>query len=440
MSDQKTTTPAGTPATQPAAQPARQGLITLRGTGAVANARTAAADAIITRGGKINRVGAMVTLRMSEGHIYSIDDGETWMIQADGFFACNQVMGLQFVLPATVPVEGTDQPNPYVMRTPEGRITGIYVRGALVGRDLTGTHRVVMETLFLDPEAWFRLGMLKAVEFNDRGGDHGWGDAGYLCARDMLPGQDEREDGNFVIYPIDEEVCCVLDLRNYKVRKLLETRTGVMRDFTKRAMTVLQRRLFRAHPGSPGQRIPRGAVRVTREERQRGWGDRARTVNEIVEAEYDVAVMGWVDDSPLSAALADAVRRGESKLADCIVDDLGQTDTQGAMEEPAPPAKAAAQDPVERATSQKVDAPPASAETTPAGATLASAAEAKAMISSLRKMRGGSTRATAIVAEVLGSEKTIDDLTQVEVDRLTALCMAAANEVSRGAAAKGGDA
>lgn len=428
MSGEETMRP--TPAKAPEV---RQGLITLRGAGAVVNARTAAADAIITRGGKINRVGAQVTLRMSMGHIYSIDDGESWMLQADGYFACNQVMGLQFVLPATVPVEGRDMPNPFVMRGTGGRIEGIYVRGALVGRDLTGTHRVVMETLFIDPESWFRLGLLKAIDYNDRG-EGAWSDAGYLCANDMLPAD---RDGNFAVYQIDDAVSAVVDLRAYKVRKLLETRTGIQRDFTKRAMTVLQRRLFRAHPGAPDQRIPRGVVQVVREQVTKGWGDRQRTVNEIVEATYDVAVMGWVDDSPLSSALADAVRRGEQHLRDCVIDDLGQTDTESAT---ADERVAAPRTPEDRATTATAQPTPG-VETTPAGATVASVNEAKATIAALRKLRGGSTRVNALISETLGDSKSIDDLSQAEVDHLTAKAMAIANEVAATSRTqRGGDA
>ncbi len=348
------------PRTAPKPEAPRQGLAIVPSI-AAPELRSAASDLILSRGGRLPRVATEVTLYKSKGHIFSINDGEDWMLTADGYMELNKVNGLQFVPMPEVSVEGDMQPNPHVVYSyvdnpdnPKGPklkvLEGIYIRGALIGRDLLGSVRIVQETFFFSPKDWLYLGALKLCDWRKpqkrrpkkgqdaegMGGDFeepvnpavgNWTDCGQIVSTASVQRPLPRDMLEIPIIP--GLVSAILDLREYRVRKLMENYISRQRDFSRIAHTILMRRLFRAHPGCEGQRLRSGTVKVKWEERTEYWpsGDVKGKKDVITEAWITIPALGWIDDAgKVESKLIDQLRRGQDMMAEATVQDLGQAD------------------------------------------------------------------------------------------------------------------
>lgn len=433
--------------TQAIARTPRTGLTIMPSMTAV-EVRSAAADNVLTRGGKLPRVATTVTLRASQGHIFTIDNGETWNISADGYLELNKVNGLQFVPMPEVAVDGRMLANPHIVydvdpNTQVKTLGGIYLRGALIGRDLLGTVRIVQESFFFDPVNWFTLAVLKACDWRKpkkagqgpeeeyeeaTTGEGNWTDVGRLVNYHSIKRPLTEHECEVPIIP--GMVSALLDLRNYRVRQLVINRVARERDFTRIAQTILMRRLFRAHPGCESQRLRRGSVHVVWGEKQGKkkrdggyWMDKY-----IHEATIDIPVLGWIDDGGrIESKLADQLRRGEEMMAEATaqsikteVTDLGMADLRQETER------------------EEAEAANDSPDGTESAGTTDAHRFAQASLGQLARIDGGAPFAVELKAKWLPNGKAIAELTEQEAGRLVDSINNVIENLRERAAMKGG--
>lgn len=297
--------------------------------------KSAAADQIVTRHGRLARVVSDVQLRLSAGEIYTIDKGSSFIIQADGYRKLNDVAGMQIVDTPCVVVDGQSVPNPHIVRDQKsGVITDIFIRRGIVGRAQNGNLQALTQTIHYSPETYFRAELFSAVKKKERWSDEAngyvadkdWSDAGRLAPIVYVDGEPQLRDGslneNEVIYPLDEKIGMVVDLRSGDIADVLANRNENFKFALRKIQTIIDRRLMSAHPGMPRPKIPGSSVVVTR-------GDVGRRRNVIIEAVATLRVMGWVElDARAMVAplqIANAMQNGDEIDARDLVQELRES-------------------------------------------------------------------------------------------------------------------
>lgn len=385
------------------------------------------ADMIVTRGGRIPRMFRTVELRSSQKHIYSIDFGKTWTIQAEGYAVINDVAGARFIMAPSVPVDGVERPNPYVIRDANGLITDVYVRGVLLARTLNGNLVPVTETVNVSPGDYFRAELLKITKMGEKWETQSdgknrkvpmkdWGDNGRIVPLDLHP-EDERGrrqglEPNEALYPIDDTIGVVVNLKSPEIAKALMTRGDHLRFATRRATTILQRRLYSKHPGLPGQHLNPSDVTVT-------WDDPQSQYRKPVEAVARVNVLGWVefDDGAAMRDLTMSVEQRLDQLPSVI--DLGGTTGIAADEEAVAP-------PTER---KEVDR--AAAKAAEKAAELGWLDEANSVMEACRALPGGAKRLGELWAGFSDQGRPLEEQPENERDQFLALLVDLHTDLTR---------
>lgn len=287
------------PASPPAKAAPRANIISIN---------SAASDAVVTRGGRLQRVTANVELRMTRGDIYTADRGDTYRMTAEGFRACNRVVGCHFAHPPTVAVDGERRPNPYVVRDARGVVTDVHVSGAMVGRAQNGNPIVVQQTLHYSPRAYFVRDLVNAIKLGKHwddvakryvdDNDGGWKATGRLISMEAAAKMERAEYE--ALYPIDDQIGLLVDLRSKRINDVIATSAELGIFAVRKAQTILDRRLSSAHPAMPPAIIPPERLQFAYEKGEK----------QPCEAVALVPCLGWVEDVAEISDLALSVRNG----------------------------------------------------------------------------------------------------------------------------------
>lgn len=454
---------------------AKQGQLALRDAN-VPMVGSAAAFGIITRDGTGPLpIQGPVELSKARSEIYTLDRGETYSIQWNGYKALNAIVGAHFVLAPTVSVDGHELPSPYVKRDKNGKIEEVFIKGAMIARNRVGSLLVVAQTLQYSPEQYFIRDLFKAI--TDTGDRTEKADAGRLV---RLKGFDESKlTERQVLYPYDDVVGIVVELLSPQVLKTFNTRNENHIFAVRKATTILNRRLCQAHPAMPAQRIEKHLVTEKKEQWQSSDGSRGGT--KVVDATTVINAMGWTqrdNDTAEADALKhqiensglEAVRTRVIELDDAtavadapekIHDDpaapakreppieVRTTHTPTAMKEPpashvdagpaSTPAPTAAADDVPKATAPwnpESDAAPAAAAAAPAADPAPAPAPSPREVleetvgklaNRLGQKPGGKDRRSRTKASLI--EPGVTDIAEVPDSTLRALCNAYCNDL-----------
>lgn len=109
----------------------------------------------VTPSGQIIKpVRAMMSLYEKMGHYYKV--GDKWAITKAGYFHLNKVASINLVTPQKVVVDGVEQPNPYIERNPQTKLTeSVFIRKMGIGYGPMGNIVVMDKTLSYNIFAYF---------------------------------------------------------------------------------------------------------------------------------------------------------------------------------------------------------------------------------------------------------------------------------------------
>lgn len=129
--------------------------------------------------GQLRALKTAVPLRMSEGHIYALEQkskinnewvvtGRDWRITAAGYQFINTVAGVQIITPPRIEVEGKSVPNPYVLRHEDERrrsaLREVHVRTIAFGRAATGNLVMADSYLIWRPISYLTTSIVAMVD------------------------------------------------------------------------------------------------------------------------------------------------------------------------------------------------------------------------------------------------------------------------------------
>lgn len=214
-------------------------------------------------GGKgMHAYRAEVTLQEGKKELATI--AKSPMITAAGAIRANQVANLQVLTPATVIVDGTEQPNPFIEREPKTRaIQSVYIRRVAFGPSPTGNLVAVDCTLYFNVYTYFLQDLQAKLKRHP--------DSGILGVRDQKPDKItykerkwddkkkryvdtnkehtvELKNKTLAFFPIEEPVGLWVDLSHTEIQSAFNEHVSRQKFGDRHARSIVTRNVLLEHP------------------------------------------------------------------------------------------------------------------------------------------------------------------------------------------------
>lgn len=202
----------------------------------------------------IKPVRAMMSLYEKMGHFYKVQD--KWAITKAGYFHLNKVASINLVTPQKVVVDGVQQPNPYIERNPQTKLTeSVFIRKMGIGYGPMGNIVVMDKTLSYNIFAYFIESIqskMKQVIWRDNQPtkERKFPDCGHIGVLENKP-----EKGQWAFFATAAPLGIWVNYDDPIIIACLNEHTQRQRFGDRIAQAIVERNILKSHPAIAAERI-----------------------------------------------------------------------------------------------------------------------------------------------------------------------------------------
>lgn len=202
----------------------------------------------VHQGQILRPIKAQMMLWEGLGHIYKIK--KTYAISSSGYRRLNKVASISLATPQKVIVDGREQPNPFIERSPETKmIETVHIRKIGIGYSMAGNIVAVDKTLCFNIKTYFLQAIQAKMKRKLWKDGHATDELEYPnCAKLGTEEKEPKEEGEWSFFKIEPPLGIWVNHEDPAILDCVEEHIQRQRFGDRIAQTIVERNILRDHP------------------------------------------------------------------------------------------------------------------------------------------------------------------------------------------------